>query len=134
MSRDLDLELEEYRDIKDWLAGRKRPAQGRTWRRKVQVQIQKVLPKPMRSAAFTLAPVCGATLLRLAVPLLFVNTAPQFADIVIGNLGPTAAIGGAVLPMVDVARSVMTEMRMLGSIALLFSMLLVGVSWVVAGE
>lgn len=134
---DIDRERDEYRDIKDWLGGRKRSAQGRVWRRRMQVQIQKALPAPLRRVSYAMAPGAGFRVMRKAFGILIVNMSiPLVHGLVsiqpVDGLHPVQA-----MPLDQMAEGLMLMLETVRPFVNVLGACLIaldGVAWFIAGD
>ena len=129
MSDALDEQLAEYHDIKDWLAGTKPPPQGRTWRRRMQVQIQKALPQFARKGTYVLAPLAGMAMLRITVFVLLFNMGLPLLETFLSSSAPVSA-----LPTEAGLSAMIETLRFWVNLGGMVGILLSAMSWVIAGE
>jgi hypothetical protein len=120
-----DNDLNDYRAMKDWLAGTKPPAQGRTWRRRLQAIMPASIDTPLRQ-----------TLPGVAVDILELGglTLASVLPMVVG-LGLISA-GGHLLSLLESAAPAGASLRPVDALArelFTFARTIAGLSAVVGG-
>jgi hypothetical protein len=122
---DNDLELNEYRDIKRWVEGRKPAAQGRIWWRRAQVQFQKTLPTPLRRVSYSMAPGAGSQIVALLWGLFITNV--SIITVQAFFPAPVLPATQALVPIVEAARDIFNFLAG-------FLIVLYGAAWLIAGD
>lgn len=127
------LDRQEYDDLRHWLAGKKSSAQGRIWRRQMQIQVQKTLPRSVRSVMFSLATIYVLVLFRMLLPLWIFNLLPFVVEGLLSYL----ALAGTPLPytvVLEQVRSIVLALVFIVNIVLLVSTILAALIWVITDD
>lgn len=97
----LEQQMREYQDIQEWLAGKKPPARGRTWRRR----LREALPAPVQRMVLATAS-CGSALL---LRTLFVVVMAQGSYLLEAFIDPAGTPGQ--LPLESAIRFLFDTLR-----------------------